>query len=135
MRVDARKVKPSLTKARNRILIIENDPEFRISIARLLNKNGFDVYAAENYRNAIPYLDSILIGLVLFDLGKSPVNNFDVLKKLINHKQSPCIIVLSAFEKNEVDPGILVSNIQEYLVKPVKKETLIELVRRISQKV
>jgi len=121
-------------KVQKRILVVESDDEFRISITRLLNKQHFEIYSVENDAQAEKYLDKIQVGCIIFGLNQPVHESLLQLKKMIAHNQNPCVLILSAFDWQEVESEIGDMKYSEFVTKPVKQDQLLQLITRLKNK-
>src|SRR5687768_13966257 len=86
------------------VLIVEDNPEFRASIADLLAESGFTVAAAENGEEALGYLRvSRLPDLIVLDLMMPVMNGWAFAEEL---KRDPVLrriplVVVSALGEDE----------------------------------
>lgn len=80
--------------SRNRILLVDDDPAVRDSIAAVLASEGYEVIAAENGLQALDLVDRESVNLVLLDLNMPGKNGWDTFERLTsNHPLIPVIIV------------------------------------------
>lgn len=119
-------------RIKERILLIENDDEFRITMDRLLSKEGFKVISTENIAQALPYLDRMLFGLVIYGLNHPLNDSLENIRRLKTHKQNAEILVLSSFNWCEIQSELNTMNIKEILIKPIKKENLINSILKLE---
>lgn len=119
-------------RIKKRILLIEHDDEFRITMARLLSKEGFYVISTEDTFQARPYLDRMLFGLVIYGLNHPLKESIEYLKDLKKHKQNPEILVLSSFNWCEIQADLTAIHVKEILIKPIKKENLINSIIKLE---
>jgi DNA-binding response OmpR family regulator len=110
----------------NRILIFENDHELSVSLSRLLCRENFNAFLADNIEQAQELLNSEEISCVIFGLNQPIKKSVEQLKALACHKQKPNILVLSAFDWIEVQKEISGIEIKHFMTKPVKQEQLIK---------
>jgi|GEM_PF-793148 len=85
---------PKNDAARNTILLVDDDPTVRDSIAAVLASEGYEVITAENGWQALDLADRESVGLVLLDLNMPGKNGWDTFERLTsNHPLIPVIIV------------------------------------------
>ncbi len=80
--------------ARQKILVIDDDPGIRSSIASQLRENDYDTITAENGRYGLDLFTSDHPDLVLTDLAMPEVDGFEVIATIRRRSMTP-IIVLS----------------------------------------
>jgi DNA-binding NtrC family response regulator len=116
-----------------KILLIEHDEEFRITMTRLLGKEGFSVISTEDTLQAKTYLDKMPFDLIIYGLNSPLRESLDYLKDLKSHKQKCEILVLSSFNWCEIQGELNLMNVRELLIKPIKKENLINSILKIEK--
>ncbi|MBU2064180.1 MAG: response regulator [Candidatus Omnitrophica bacterium] len=112
------------------ILIIEDNLKESQELAAFFMKNGFSVMAAADGEAAFKMIEEKLPDLIILDVILPKVDGFTIAKKIKYEektKQTP-IIVLTA--KDGMRELFAIEGIPEYLVKPVAKEALLELVKK-----
>jgi len=121
-------------KARSsrRVLIIERDLEFSISLTRLLSRQGYQVFAADSCESAFTYLDTLLFGIVFFNLSNPKRCNLDDLEAIVAHRQKPYVVVMSAYDEEELKQRVVHMGVRDYLTKPIKKEDLMRVITPTS---
>lgn len=121
-------------KIKKRILVVESDDVLRISIARILNRQKFEIYSVENEAQAEKYLDKILFSCIIFGLNHPVHKSLQQLKKMIKHNQNPCVLILSSFDWQEVENEIGDMKYSEFVTKPIKQDKLMQLIDRLKKK-
>ena len=123
------------TKIQNKqkkILLIESDIELRNTLGHLLIKAGFKVKICRDINLAKTTLDKKLFNLVIFGLNQPVKNSMDLLNQIVSHKQKPEIIVLSSFNLNEMQKEFKTLKIKNVLVKPIKKQAILDCISNIK---
>lgn len=110
----------------NRILIFENDDELSMSLSRLLCRENFHVFLANNIEQAIQLLNAEEINCVIFGLNQPVKKCVEQLKSISCHQLKPNILVLSSFDFIEVQNDLSEIEISHFMTKPVKQEQLIK---------
>jgi DNA-binding NarL/FixJ family response regulator len=115
----------------NSILIIEDDASYRVSIARILQLEGFDVCSAENGVAGIAMIRGKRPDLILCDIMMPGLDGHDVLEYLKNdgaNSDIPFIFVTALNERAEVRRG-MAKGADDFLTKPFSAEELVAAVR------
>ena len=121
-----------------RILIVDDDPDFREAMATLLEAKGYKVETAPDGEAGLAKAREILPDLILLDVMMSgTTEGFDVARKLHAEdrlKNIP-VVMTTGIRKDmnlpfgfEPDDDIL--PVKEVLEKPVKPETLLSAVAK-----
>jgi len=78
-----------------KVLIIEDEPIFRLNYRTVLEQRGFIVAEADNGQEGLNRVESESPDIVLLDLILPEVNGYEVLKKIRETKPQIPIIVFS----------------------------------------
>lgn len=123
----------SLQKNLPDILLVDDSPDLRIPMKRLLEMEGYQVVCAENGKVALDYLGSTnsLPGLILLDL-MMPIMDGPTFRshQLQNARWSLIPVVVmsaSALVKREADQ----LGVRAYLSKPVELDDLLDLTAQL----
>jgi twitching motility two-component system response regulator PilH len=110
-----------MTEASQRVLIVDDDRDLCLSISSTLSEAGYDVYQAENGREANEMIVTSPPDLVLLDLMMPNGNGWDVLAKLraTGREREIPVVVISAYA-SAVPTGA-----RALLRKPVTREDLL----------
>ncbi len=119
-----------------KILVVDDDPDF-VEITRIiLEKNGYEIASAANGEEAIEKMKSENPDLVLLDIMMSqPLDGVEVARKILYDegiKKVPIIVVssitdsphLAEFPTNEYLP------IDDWISKPAQPDDLLKKVRK-----
>ena len=115
------------------VLIVEDDRSIRETMKMILELNGYSVYTAGDGREALTILKSIRPSLILLDLMMPLMNGWQFLnelKKLDQTSSVPVVIVSAA--GNAVAASQELG--KELLLKPLKLETFLQVVKRYSER-
>ncbi len=118
------------------VLIVDDDPEIKVLVKRILENVGFSVMEAESVKNAIRIIRESVPDLVILDLNMPEADGFVFLAFRKQNVQSGAlgnfpVIVLSG----ESDPKAVQKAIglgaANYLVKPLEAGLLIQRIRNV----
>jgi len=115
------------------ILVIEDTERCLKMITNTLVEQGYYVETASLGKQAIEYCKKRLFDLITLDLVLPDCSGFEILKEIRSsiNKNTP-IIVISVVPKKE---QLLSFKIQDYLVKPFNKQTLLAAVQKNHKKI
>lgn len=107
------------------ILIIDDEANLRQTLARILNRAGFDVTSAENATQGISLLSRQTFDLVYMDIRMPDMSGLDALKIIHeNYAQLP-VILFTAQPDLSTAVEALRNGARDYLLKPLKPEDVI----------
>ncbi|MFT8392661.1 MAG: response regulator transcription factor [Liquorilactobacillus ghanensis] len=113
---------------KNRVLIVEDDPEIARLIEITLRAEKYDYEHAVNGRETFSLLGIFKPELLLLDLMLPDIDGVDIIKKVRKTSRIP-IIIVSAREEDSDKVGALDAGADDYLVKPFSVEELLARIR------
>jgi DNA-binding response OmpR family regulator len=118
---------------RKKILVVDDDPDFRLSLQLRLNANQFDVIVAADGVASIAEARKHMPDLVILDLALPAGDGFSVLERLkANEKLSSIpVIVLSGRDRVGNRDRAIKAGAKTFLQKPVPNEKLLAVIRLI----
>ena len=123
------KQKTSTTKAT--ILIVEDDESSRIYFKKVLEEMNWKVLEATGGKEGVDiFAHQEDIKVVLLDIRLPGISGFDILKELKKIRPEVPVIAQTAFAMSGDKEKCLTAGFDDYLSKPVKKETLIQKLQR-----
>ena len=122
-----------------RVLVVDDEPDVRKVVKRLLTKAGYDVIEAEDGEKAIEAINEgenpLLLNVIISDIRMPKINGVEAINYFQQQWPRVPLIVLTGFPDMEMAIGFLKKGIVDYLVKPVEKEKLISaVVKAIAQR-
>lgn len=117
----------------DRILIVDDDPLLCNLLRMALRREGFETTEAYSGNDALRYLMSNKVDLILLDVMMADVNGFDVLRKLKADtmlRSIPVIFLTARVDAISQQTGLDIGAV-EYLTKPITPEVLIERIRSV----
>lgn len=126
---------PSRMSSSGRILVIDDEPVVRESLAVYLGDSGFEVMTAANGDQGLELFRANRPDLVICDLRMPQVDGLDVLKAInAESAETPVIVVSGQGSMNDV-VNALRNGAVDYLVKPlIELEVLEHSVRRALER-
>lgn len=118
-------------KASGHILIIDDEPSLRKTLARIFQQSGFEVTSAENAEQGLDFLKTSAFDLVFTDLRMPGMQGLEMLKRI--HAEYPSLPVVLFTAQPDVNSAIeaLRHGATDYLLKPLKPEIIIERAKTI----
>ena len=119
---------------RPRVLIIDDEPNLRKSLADILRIKGYEALTAEDGEKGLALLLESRVHLVLLDLGLPGMPGLEVLARIKTDSPQTEVIVMSG--QATIDSAVAASNqgAFSYLVKPYDIDQLINHIRRALEK-
>jgi two-component system chemotaxis response regulator CheY len=122
-------VTPSVTEhATADVLVVDDDPDVRWTVAEILRSAGFSVAEAEDGEIALGKLRTERYRMILLDMR---MPNRDGVSLIQAVGEVPPVIVHSAYSLNADDRERLGSSVVDYLHKPVSPQKLLRAVETV----
>jgi DNA-binding NtrC family response regulator len=106
------------------ILIIEDDPLVRKTLASQLAKKGFDIAVAETGEAGVAAFAETSPDLVLLDVRLPDIDGLEVLRRLKERNRRAVTVVMTAFDDMKTTVEAIKLGAFEYLVKPLNMTEL-----------
>ncbi|MDQ1772527.1 response regulator [Labilibaculum sp. A4] len=121
-----------MNKEQNKLILVVEDEEFnRIYFEELLNQINCNVLVANNGLEAVDIcIKNDKIDLVLMDIKMPLMDGYEATKKIKKIRPNLPIIAQTAFALLGDKKKSLENGCDDYIAKPVKKDILIQLIRK-----
>jgi DNA-binding response OmpR family regulator len=110
------------------ILLVDDDPDIRFLMKLILQKEGFNVFFAENGRQALEVWQSRPVDLILLDVVMPLLDGFEFCRQFRMFSSIPVIFLTAMEDEQDVLKGFEVGG-YDYILKPFR---LKELLARIN---
>jgi two-component system, NtrC family, response regulator HydG len=116
------------------ILVVDDDESNRVTLERLLRREGFAVHHASSGREAIDLLRSRAIDLVLTDLKMPGMSGLDLLRAVRAIDPDVEVVVMTAYGTVETAVEAMKDGAYDFVSKPLKRIELTTTVRKALEK-
>jgi DNA-binding NtrC family response regulator len=106
------------------ILIVEDDPLVRKTLASQLAKKSFDIAVAETGEGGVKAFAESPPDLVLLDVRLPDIDGLEVLRRIKERNRRAVILVMTAFDDMKTTVEAVKLGAFEYLVKPLNTTEL-----------
>ena len=113
-----------------RILIVDDEFSVRDSLANWFRKDGYDVSAAANGREALQLVDEGIYDVAIVDIRMPDMDGVELQARLQNIDANLAVIIITAFAAVDTAVQTLKQGAFDYVTKPVDPDELSHLVRR-----
>lgn len=116
-----------------KVLIVDDDVETLRLVGLMLERQGYQIRAADNGERAISKARSELPDLILLDVMMPDMSGYDVAKQLRTNQATANIPIIMFTAKSQVDDKVegLESGADAYLTKPTQPRELIAQVKAL----
>lgn len=140
--VDKRKKEDCFTKTSERkdatptILVADDESNLRSFVAKLLEREGFNVIEAKDGLETIRLIKRKRPNLVLLDISMPDLNGFGAIREIKKYRETRNIpiIILSGHNEREIIEEALTLDIVDFVVKPFRTRELLERVTKTLKK-
>jgi len=115
-----------------KILIVDDEENARIGLCKLLSQEGYSVEGVGNGSEALDYLKTQKVHLVISDINMPEMNGLAFLREL--HRSFPAthVIMITAYGGVETYLEAMNLGAFEYIHKPVKLDELKSVMRKLA---
>lgn len=113
---------------KDRILVVDDDPESRIILMRFLSLSNYEVETVESGREAIEQLKSSEFNLVLTDMVMPEVDGLELLNIVKSYYPHVPVIMVTGRASIECKNEALEKGAEGVLLKPYTKDQLLNIV-------
>jgi DNA-binding response OmpR family regulator len=116
-------------EASRTILVVDDDKSILRTFTRILQKNGYKIDTAETGKEAMEKAENKHYELALVDIRLPDMDGTELLAKIKRQLQNTVKIMITGFPSLESGVKALDEGADAYLVKPVKPEDLLMLIK------
>ena len=106
-----------MSGSRTKVLIIDDDPQLRTLVARLLSHEGYETHAAADATEAVDALRTVAPDLVLLDVMMPHTDGIDLLADIRTKSSIPVIMLTGRGDEADRILGLR-TGADDYVVKP-----------------
>jgi DNA-binding response OmpR family regulator len=115
------------------ILIVEDDLKLCATLSEDLNEIGYYTHFVTNVEDALSYLESSKVNLILLDLKMPGKDGFYLLSKVKENFKDIKVIILTANVDVESAVTAAKYGVEDYITKPYKFDKLLLTTRKVLQ--
>jgi chemosensory pili system protein ChpA (sensor histidine kinase/response regulator) len=119
--------------ARRRVLLVDDSISVRRFVGQMLEKAGFEVFAAVDGQAALERLTEIAVDVIVTDLEMPRINGYALIEDLRRRRatrDTPIIVLTTRAGEKHRDLARRLG-VQHYVTKPVAEEAFVELLETI----
>ncbi len=118
-----------------RVLVVDDEPDARRLIERVLSECGAEVALAASAAEALRLLDAFKPHVLVSDIGMPGQDGYDLLRSVRSRGKSSAEIpaaALTAFARSEDRRRAMLAGFQTHVVKPVDPAELLAVVASLA---
>lgn len=120
-----------------RVLIVDDEPFIAQGLSKLIDwaGQGFEIVKiAENGQEALDYIREKKVDLILADIQMPVMTGLELLEIIRKENLSDAsFVILSGYNDFSYAQRALRGSCMDYILKPVQKENLLELLKRVAR--
>ena len=121
-----------------RVLIVDDEP-IEVQSVEFIIKNNLSalevVGTARSGRTAVEKSESLRPDIVLMDINMPGINGLDAMKQIRTGNPAVHFLIVSAFDYFSYAQEAVALDADEYLLKPVKEEKLVESLKKVARRI
>ncbi len=118
----------------SRVLVVDDDDANRLTLERILEREGYAVSHAANGRDALEVIRSHPVDVVLTDLKMPGMSGIDLLKAARKVDPDLEVVVMTAYGTVETAVEAMKEGAYDFVAKPVKRLDLCTALRKAMEK-
>ena len=119
--------------ARIRILIVDDEPVIRESLAGWLKRDGYEVLTASSGEEALAFLSTQGVDIMLLDIQLDGISGMDVLSHVKEDYPDIDVVMITAFGSVASAVQAMKLHAFDYLLKPFDPDELGVMIRRLVE--
>jgi DNA-binding NtrC family response regulator len=124
-------MKDMATKMTASVLVVDDEPIIRDSLAEYLTANGFSVRAVGSGEEALAFAEKQRFDVVLCDVNLPGLDGLDVLERLNRVSPETFVLLITAYATVETAVEAFQKGAHDYLIKPILLTEVLEKIRRL----
>ena len=116
------------------ILIVDDENSIRNTFDFFLSKEGYNIFIAEEVSKAIEIIDENNLDLIITDIVMPKISGMEFLKIVKERNRNIPIIIMTGEPTIATAKQAVLDSADDYLIKPVNKETLIKVAKYALEK-
>lgn len=112
------------------ILIVDDKPQMRDVLRKILSAEGYAVAVAPGGEEALEFLQSTQVDVVLTDLRMPGMDGFDLIDRIRAEDPDRIVILMTAFGSVETAVAAIKRGATDYVSKPFQTDEVLMRIRR-----
>jgi DNA-binding response OmpR family regulator len=114
-----------------KVLLVDDDEDLRVSLAKVLEYNGFEITTAANVSEALKHISSGTYDVLLSDLHMPGAGDGLTVVSAMRHANPRAVtILLSAFPEMNAAAHAILLQADQILVKPMNVPALVDAIKQ-----
>ena len=118
----------------SKVLIVDDEPGLRYTLAELLRCANYEVMTAEDSSTSLKIIDENQFDVAIVDIILPEISGLEILKEIRDRYEDVPVIMITGKPNVSTFSEIIRSGAYDYLTKPVMKEQLLHAVSRAIER-
>lgn len=114
-------------------LIVEDHLDVQEIVGLYLKIGGYDFAAVGNGKEAIDYLKTNKVGIIITDLEMPKVDGMELLKHTKENHPGIDVVVMTGYSQKYSFMDVINAGASDFMVKPVQREEFLAKIKRVSR--
>ena len=119
-----------MSTLKKKILIIDDDATFRLTLRATLEQAGYEIHEAEDGRIGLQRLREMVFDLILLDLRMKDMQGDEALRRIKEMSPAVPVVIITAYATVQTAVETLKQGAFDYLIKPVDMDALLAIVSK-----
>ena len=116
-----------------RILVVDDEPNMRRSLADILREEGYEVITAKDGYEAVEFCTKGQYDVVLMDVRMPGIDGVEAFRRIRNQNTTSRVILMSAYGLDELKKHALDEGAIAFLDKPLDIDKVIGLIEQATE--
>lgn len=117
-----------------KILIVDDEPNLRKSLALLLSEEGYDVATEGSPSAALSLAKSQAFDIVISDVRMPEMDGIELLRRLKEEKVASLVIMMSAYGSEDAAIAAMREGAYDYIPKPFRPDEVLLAIRKAEER-
>jgi len=115
-----------------RVLVVDDEPNMRSTLAEILESEGYDVETAESGEDAVSRCSDDPFDIVLMDVRMQGIDGVEAFRRIREHNRDARVVLMSAYTVDDLRRVALEEGAAALLPKPLNLDTVTRLIDRVE---
>jgi DNA-binding response OmpR family regulator len=113
-----------------KVLIVDDEEVARVTLAEILQLEGYSIKAVSSGEAAVDILGKETFDIMILDLKMPGMGGLEVLSNMVDSQKDLSVIIMTAFGNIDSAIQAIRYRVQDYLLKPVSPNQILESIQR-----
>jgi putative two-component system response regulator len=113
-----------------RILVVDDEELIRRTVAKILKKNDFEVFLAEDGLRAVEMAKAEVFDMVITDVRMPGIDGVETIRRIKEYQPDIYSIIITGYASEETPVQALKVGVNDYIFKPFEVDTFTHSVLR-----